>query len=50
MSDHYVISKELLEDLVKYLFTRPCGEVLHGVLALKNLVPLEQYLKINETK
>ena len=46
----FVISKDLLENLLNYLYSKPCGGVLEGVLALKQLVPYEEYQKLHEPK
>ena len=38
---HFLIPAELRDDLLRYLMTRPCGEVMQGVLALQHLRPAE---------
>lgn len=38
---NFLIPESLLKQLMNYLMTRPCGEVLHGVLALQQLQPEE---------
>ena len=48
MENNYVISKELFDNLMHYLLTRPCGEVMQGVLALQGAMTLDKVLALNE--
>lgn len=41
MVTEYLIPAALRDDLLRYLMTRPCGDVLQGVLALQHLKPVE---------
>jgi hypothetical protein len=35
----YLLPESLRNELISYLMTRPCGEVMPGVLALQQLQP-----------
>lgn len=35
-----LIDEKLRDELVRYLLTRPCGEVMQGVIALRDLNPV----------
>lgn len=39
MSKHYLLPEALRAELLRYLMTRPCGEVMQGVIALQQLKP-----------
>lgn len=34
---NYLIPEDLRDEMVRYLLTRPCGEVMNAVLALQQL-------------
>lgn len=38
----FAISESLVSGLLDYLLTRPCGEVMSGVIGLQNLEELKQ--------
>lgn len=44
-----LITEQFRDELVKYMLTRPCGEVINGVLGLQQLASVPAETKAEDT-